>query len=80
MTDAQEADASEDFTTEAKYKQFSYEVEKALRNFELSTEWPDLISALTRLNKVTWQLINNPGVGLRTAFYFILFLFKTLAH
>ena len=73
MTDAQEADASEDFTTEAKYKQFSYEVEKALRNFELSTEWPDLISALTRLNKVTWQLINKSRCWLTNSilFYFI---------
>lgn len=50
--DAQ-ADADEDFATEAKYKQYSHDVERALRNFELSTEWPDLISALTRLNKVT---------------------------
>ena len=48
MTDAGAADADVDFTTEAKYKQFSYEVEKALRNFELSTEWPDLISALAK--------------------------------
>lgn len=52
MTDTVQADADGDFTTETKYKQFSYEVERALRNFELSTEWPDLISALTRLNKV----------------------------
>lgn len=41
-----------DFRTETKYKQFSAAVERALKTFEVSTEWPDLISSLARLNKV----------------------------
>ena len=41
-----------DYKSEAKFKRFSAAVERALRSFELSTEWPDLISSLARLNKV----------------------------
>lgn len=62
MTEPGQTDADGDFTTEAKYKQFSYEVERALRSFELSTEWPDLISALTRLNKVFLTYTQYPEV------------------
>lgn len=40
------------FKGEAKYKQFSGAVEKALKNFEGLTEWHDLISSLARINKV----------------------------
>ena len=42
----------EEFKGEAKYKQFSAAVERALKGFELSSEWHDLISSLARLNKV----------------------------
>ena len=41
-----------DFKSEAKYKQFSSAIEKALRTFEGLTEWHDLISCLARTNKV----------------------------
>ena len=41
-----------DFRGETKYKQFSAAVERALKGFEVSTEWPDLISSLAKLNKV----------------------------
>lgn len=43
----------EEFRGEAKYKQFSAAVERALKGFEVSSEWHDLISSLARLNKVT---------------------------
>jgi len=36
----------------SKYRQFINAVEKALKSFEYSTEWADLISALGKLNKV----------------------------
>lgn len=42
------------FRGEAKYKQFSGAVEKALKSFEGLTEWHDLISSLARINKVCW--------------------------
>ena len=42
----------EEFRGEAKYKQFSAAVERALKGFEVSSEWHDLISSLARLNKV----------------------------
>ena len=42
----------EEFRGETKYKQFSAAVERALKGFELSAEWHDLISSLARLNKV----------------------------
>ena len=40
------------YRAETKYKQYSVAVERALKSFEVSTEWPDLISSLARLNKV----------------------------
>ena len=35
-----------------RYKNYSSVIEKALRNFESSSEWADLISSLGKLNKV----------------------------
>lgn len=35
-----------------RYKNYSSGIEKALRNFESSSEWADLISSLGKLNKV----------------------------
>uniref|UniRef100_A0ABM0M468 Protein dopey-1-like n=1 Tax=Saccoglossus kowalevskii TaxID=10224 RepID=A0ABM0M468_SACKO len=37
---------------DAKYRAYVAAVEKALRNFEYSSEWADLIAALGKLNKV----------------------------
>nr|XP_026690200.1 protein dopey-1 isoform X2 [Ciona intestinalis] len=37
---------------DSKYRQYMNAVEKCLRNFESSSEWADLISALGKLNKV----------------------------
>ena len=37
---------------DAKYKQYSNQIDKALRSFEASNEWADLISALGKLQKV----------------------------
>lgn len=38
--------------SDSKYRQFINAIEKALKNFEYSSEWADLISALGKLNKV----------------------------
>lgn len=35
-----------------RYKSYCSVIEKALRNFESSSEWADLISSLGKLNKV----------------------------
>lgn len=35
-----------------RYRSYSSVIEKALRNFESSSEWADLISSLGKLNKV----------------------------
>lgn len=35
-----------------RYRNYASVIEKALRNFESSTEWADLISSLGKLNKV----------------------------
>lgn len=51
MSEAQN-EGDEDFRTQSKFKQFSSAVDRALKAFELSTEWHDLISALAKLNKV----------------------------
>ena len=37
---------------DSKYRSYTNQIEKALKNFESTSEWADLISALTRLNKV----------------------------
>lgn len=37
---------------QAKYRVYMQNIDKALKNFEYSTEWADLISALGKLNKV----------------------------
>ena len=47
------SDGEGDFRSQQKYKQFSGAVERALKSFEVSAEWPDLISSLARLNKVS---------------------------
>jgi hypothetical protein len=39
--------------SDSKYRQFIAAVEKALRSFESTSEWADLISALGKLNKVS---------------------------
>ena len=38
---------------EAKYRNYMSNIDKALRNFEYSSEWADLISALGKLSKVS---------------------------
>lgn len=35
-----------------RYRSYASVIEKALRNFESSSEWADLISSLGKLNKV----------------------------
>lgn len=37
---------------EAKYRNYMSNIDKALKNFEYSSEWADLISALGKLSKV----------------------------
>lgn len=47
--------------TDSKYRIYATAVEKALKNFEYTAEWADLISALGKLNKVniTISLLNK---------------------
>lgn len=49
-----------------RYRNYSSAIEKALRNFESSSEWADLISSLGKLNKVQCP---------RTVFSFVCYLF-----
>lgn len=42
----------QELSTDYRYRNYSSVIEKALRNFESSTEWADLISSLGKLNKV----------------------------
>ena len=41
-----------------KYKNYITAVDKALKSFEYSSEWHDLISALTKLNKVNHFVVH----------------------
>lgn len=38
--------------SDSKYRNYVAAIDKALKNFEYSSEWADLISALGKLNKV----------------------------
>lgn len=62
MSEAQDEEA---FTKEGKYQKFQYVVERALKNFELSSQWTDLVSHLTTLHKV-WALYNTCIIELGT--------------
>lgn len=50
--------------SDSKYRQFIAAVEKALKYFESSDEWADLISALGKLNKASiyMHLQNVPNM------------------
>lgn len=50
---------------EAKYRTYMTNIDKALRSFEYSSEWADLISALGKLSKVR----KSAGIG-ASALYF----------
>lgn len=45
--------------TEPKYRVYMSNIDKALKNFEYSSEWADLISALGKLNKVCKEVECN---------------------
>lgn len=51
-----------------RYRHYEGVIEKALRNFESSSEWADLISSLGKLNKVSLSKM------LSLFFYFIVIL------
>ncbi|CAG7833844.1 unnamed protein product [Allacma fusca] len=40
------------YNSDGKFRSYTSGIEKALKNFEYSSEWPDLISALGKLSKV----------------------------
>lgn len=42
-----------------RYRNYSSVIEKALRNFESSSEWADLISSLGKLNKVCGHRVSG---------------------
>ena len=48
---------------DSKYRQYTATVDKALKSFEYTSEWADLISALGKLNKVG----TREHMGLRSA-------------
>lgn len=41
-----------DLMKQSKYRLYMTNIDKTLKNFEYSSEWADLISALGKLNKV----------------------------
>jgi hypothetical protein len=42
-----------DLMKQAKYRGYMSNIDKALKNFEYTSEWADLIPALGKLNKVS---------------------------
>ena len=52
MAEAEEVSKEGNPASDPKFQRFAASVERALKGFELSREWHDLISCLARLNKV----------------------------
>lgn len=50
---------------DSKYRMYVAAVDKALKNFEYTSEWPDLISALGKLNKVLLNYTKYPVIPRR---------------
>lgn len=48
-----------DLMTDPKYKTYVKQVDNALKGFEYTSEWADLVNALGKLNKVT-ILLSHP--------------------
>ena len=48
--------------TDSKYKSYVSSIEKALKNFESSTEWADLIASLGKLKKVLQSFPKYPFI------------------
>lgn len=51
IMDPEELELQNDY----RYRSYAVVIEKALRNFESSSEWADLISSLGKLNKVRYE-------------------------
>ncbi|XP_074662898.1 protein DOP1A-like [Tubulanus polymorphus] len=51
-----------EFLSDSKYRVYTSQVEKALKSFENTSEWADLISALGKLNKVLLAHVKYPVV------------------
>lgn len=51
IMDPEELELQNDY----RYRSYAAVIEKALRNFESSSEWADLISCLGKLNKVRYD-------------------------
>lgn len=47
-------DELELMSSDAKYRNFQQQVDKALKSFEYTSEWADLVNALGKLNKVSF--------------------------
>lgn len=43
--------------SDAKYKSFVQQIDKALKGFEYTSEWADLVNALGKLNRVRAQFV-----------------------
>lgn len=52
---AEEAELLQD----TKYKSYISQVDKALKCFDTTSEWQDLISSLSKLNRVSWTSDQN---------------------
>ena len=47
-----------DLLGDSKYRGYMTQVDRALRGFESTSEWADLIAALTKLNRVLLQVMH----------------------
>lgn len=52
-------DETELISADPKYRNFVQQVDKALRSFEYTSEWADLVSALGKLNKVCILIVSD---------------------
>lgn len=65
---------NENLLNDSKYRKFADNIDKALKQFEQTSDWTDLISALGKLGKVSILFINLERTSCFTSskkFYFL---------
>lgn len=64
MMSTQTLEENELLIKDSKYRLYVSAVDKALKNFEYTTEWADLIAALGKLNKVCFHFHTKCNIAI----------------
>lgn len=59
MEDRRSSESEDVLATDPKFQRFASSIDRALKGFEITKEWHDLISCLARLHKVKRQQVGE---------------------